>query len=237
MSNANCALNSDGTLKDASEIDWFHDPDDDMPVVMGQRCSGRATKPSARVREANEMLSVSVGPVKQKRGLGSLSDNENYGDDDGLQKSMYSKASPLLSNDPLSQGKRLCRRDETAPIAHSPTTPTSTQDATDHVTAQDTTRNTGPLSTPSINRTSSNEWLDDVEVQDIGAATFKACRNDRTLDLDAFFGQPYAAKSKDGKTRRVRDCNQCAKKGYPSQIVSDASTCRRHIAFRHAVSR
>jgi len=96
-------------------------------------------------------------------------------------------------------------------MAHSPTTPTSTRDTADHVTTQDTTRNIGP-STPSIDRTSSNEWL---EVQDVGAATFKACRNDRTLDLDAFFGRPYAAKSKDGKTRRVRDCNQCAKKGYP----------------------
>jgi len=69
MSNANCALNSDGTLKDASEIDWFHDPGDNMPVVMGQRRSGRATKPSVRVREANKMLSVSMGPVKQNEGL------------------------------------------------------------------------------------------------------------------------------------------------------------------------
>ena len=57
-----------------------------------------------------------------------LSSDENSGDDGGLQKSMYSKALPLLSNDPLSQGKCLCCRDETAPIAHSPTTPTSTQD-------------------------------------------------------------------------------------------------------------
>lgn len=71
-----------GTCKDASEIEWFHDPDDDMPisphpessskalppgprtldsfigshrpatVVAGSRRSGRPIKPSAKVREA-----------------------------------------------------------------------------------------------------------------------------------------------------------------------------------------
>jgi hypothetical protein len=28
-----CALNADGSLKDASEINWVHDPDDKIPTA------------------------------------------------------------------------------------------------------------------------------------------------------------------------------------------------------------
>lgn len=30
-----CALRPDGSLKDASEITWVHDPDDEKPVASG----------------------------------------------------------------------------------------------------------------------------------------------------------------------------------------------------------
>ena len=30
-----CALRLDGSLKDASEISWVHDPDDEIPVASG----------------------------------------------------------------------------------------------------------------------------------------------------------------------------------------------------------
>jgi len=130
------------------------------------------------------------------------------------------------------EGKRLCHAgifeaDEAVSTAISPTT----LDTTDHV--QVTTQDA--ISTPSVERVSSQEWLEDVEVQDIGMGV-KTCHSDRTLDIDAFFGKPYTTTSKDGKMRRVRDCDACHKKGHPSQIVSDSSTCRRHVAFRHAVS-
>jgi hypothetical protein len=29
-----CALNPDGSLKDASEITWHRDPDDETPIVI-----------------------------------------------------------------------------------------------------------------------------------------------------------------------------------------------------------
>jgi hypothetical protein len=57
-----CAIAEDGTLLDASEIVFYHDPDDDNPLpntssesaVVGSRRSGRVTRPSARVLEAND---------------------------------------------------------------------------------------------------------------------------------------------------------------------------------------
>lgn len=35
MQSDQCAVNADGTLKDASEIDWFHDPDNITPIGTG----------------------------------------------------------------------------------------------------------------------------------------------------------------------------------------------------------
>ncbi|KAF8999505.1 hypothetical protein BDQ17DRAFT_1328242 [Cyathus striatus] len=37
MAEDNCALNCDGTLKDASEIQWHHDPDDEMPLLKNNK--------------------------------------------------------------------------------------------------------------------------------------------------------------------------------------------------------
>ena len=63
-------------------------------------------------------------------------------------------------------------------------------------------------STTSIRRTDSNitELLDDVDVQDTNVETIKSRREDKTLDVSAFFGKPYSHKAKDAKTRTVRDC-------------------------------
>ncbi|KAG2365200.1 hypothetical protein BDR07DRAFT_1481578 [Suillus spraguei] len=77
-----------------------------------------------------------------------------------------------------------------------------------------------------------NGLLEYIDVQDINM-TMKPCQEDKTMDISAFFGVPYAAKSKDGKTHNIRDCKSCQKKGLPHQIVSDTSTCRRHVAYRH----
>ncbi|KAG1731110.1 uncharacterized protein EDB91DRAFT_1085222 [Suillus paluster] len=60
--------------------------------------------------------------------------------------------------------------------------------------------------------------LEDIDVQDI-STTMKAHREDKTMDVSAFFGAPYAAKLKDGKTCNVRDCKSCCKKGLPHQIT------------------
>ena len=40
MSTDQCALNLDGSLKDASEIPWFNDPDDEIPVASGSTLTG-----------------------------------------------------------------------------------------------------------------------------------------------------------------------------------------------------
>lgn len=66
-------------------------------------------------------------------------------------------------------------------------------------------------SATSIRRTDSNftEWLDDVDVQDTNVETVKTRREDKTLDVSAFFGKPYSHKAKDAKTRTVRDCEPC----------------------------
>jgi hypothetical protein len=36
----NCALNDDGTLKDASQIEWCYDPDDPSPMAQGGLSEG-----------------------------------------------------------------------------------------------------------------------------------------------------------------------------------------------------
>ncbi|KAG1887876.1 hypothetical protein F4604DRAFT_1916749 [Suillus subluteus] len=85
MSQDSCALNADGTLKDASEIKFYNDPDDDVPlpqvpsteptrnafsvllnaghtpatVAAGSWRSGRPSKPSARIRDADNACGLS----------------------------------------------------------------------------------------------------------------------------------------------------------------------------------
>ncbi|KAG2080597.1 uncharacterized protein F5147DRAFT_784180 [Suillus discolor] len=92
MSEDCCALNADGTLKDASEITFFNDPDDKVPlpqvassaqpsssttsakdtfsillkagctpatVAAGSRRSGWPSKPSARIRDADNACGLS----------------------------------------------------------------------------------------------------------------------------------------------------------------------------------
>ncbi|KAF9010554.1 hypothetical protein BDQ17DRAFT_1420914 [Cyathus striatus] len=76
ISDVGCAVRADGSLKDASEIQFFHDKDNDLPMAIGSpsasedsateasnakekaptkvRTSTRKTKPSQRVREAAE---------------------------------------------------------------------------------------------------------------------------------------------------------------------------------------
>jgi len=105
-----CALHADGSLKDASDIVFFNDPDDDVlllqvpssaepsssnqstrdafavllkaghtlaPVTAGSRRSGRPSKPSARVRDADNACgpSSSLSARTRKRGLSSATDH------------------------------------------------------------------------------------------------------------------------------------------------------------------
>ncbi|KAJ8587607.1 hypothetical protein M405DRAFT_863602 [Rhizopogon salebrosus TDB-379] len=81
---SNCAIGSDGCLKDASEIEWFNDPDDNWPIsaaannstqplhpffsgasspatfVAGARRSGRASRPSTRIVDPDNVASSST---------------------------------------------------------------------------------------------------------------------------------------------------------------------------------
>ena len=65
VSNAGCAVGPDG-LKDASEIDFFHDPDDDIPLepVVPTRRSSRVKKPSEKV---SQMETSEAQATVQKR--------------------------------------------------------------------------------------------------------------------------------------------------------------------------
>ncbi|KAG1878521.1 hypothetical protein C8R48DRAFT_768082 [Suillus tomentosus] len=65
--------------------------------------------------------------------------------------------------------------------------------------------------------TDDNRFLEDINVQDIDTPT-KMQQEDKIMDVGAFFGAPYATKSKDRKACSVRDCKTCHKKGLPHQI-------------------
>ncbi|KAG2107425.1 uncharacterized protein F5147DRAFT_774255 [Suillus discolor] len=108
MSEDCCALNADGTLKDASEITFFNDPDDKVPlpqvassaqpsssttsakdafsvllkagctpatVAAGSRRSGRPSKPSARICDADNACGLSSSTNRRKRALSSATDH------------------------------------------------------------------------------------------------------------------------------------------------------------------
>lgn len=52
------------------------------------------------------------------------------------------------------------------------------------------------------------DFLEDIDVQDTSVPAAVRCE-EKSRDVGAFFGQPYAHKAKDGKTRNVRDCETC----------------------------
>lgn len=83
-----CAQNADGSLRNASQITWYHDADDEVPIpgpkcsalpphpfftgsakpvgiVVGSRRSARTTRPSARIADPDNVES-SVNSGKRK---------------------------------------------------------------------------------------------------------------------------------------------------------------------------
>ncbi|KAH9989994.1 hypothetical protein BJV77DRAFT_1069245 [Russula vinacea] len=58
-----CAVNPDGSLKDAADIDWPFDVDDEVPSVpaaaAGSQCSGRIICPSNRILDPNNAMGLS----------------------------------------------------------------------------------------------------------------------------------------------------------------------------------
>jgi hypothetical protein len=51
---SNSAVNANGILKDASEIEWFHDPDDDMPISPHPESSSKALPPGPRTLDCEQ---------------------------------------------------------------------------------------------------------------------------------------------------------------------------------------
>ncbi|KAG1831091.1 hypothetical protein EV424DRAFT_1343216 [Suillus variegatus] len=102
---SNSAVNANGILKDASKIEWYHDPDDDMPIsphpessskalppgplVAGSRRSGQPIKPSAKVREAASSAipakrsGTTTMPPATKRPLVFATSSSTIGNNDG----------------------------------------------------------------------------------------------------------------------------------------------------------
>ncbi|KAG1752300.1 uncharacterized protein EDB91DRAFT_1077735 [Suillus paluster] len=108
MSQDTCVLNADGSLKDASDITFFNDPDDNVPlpqvspstqpststastrnaysvllkaghtpatVAAGSWRSGRPSKPSARIRDADNACRLSSSSGTRKCALSSATDH------------------------------------------------------------------------------------------------------------------------------------------------------------------
>jgi hypothetical protein len=68
-SDPGCAVNPDGSLKDASEIDWVFDKDDEAPLVAaGSRHSGHTIRPSSCIIDPNNAMGLvgSAAAGKQK---------------------------------------------------------------------------------------------------------------------------------------------------------------------------
>ena len=56
----------------------------------------------------------------------------------------------------------------------------------------------------------SDGLLADVRVTQIGALAIPARREEKTRDVDQFFGPTYQKTGNDGRSRKVRDCKACA---------------------------
>ncbi|KAG1875360.1 hypothetical protein C8R48DRAFT_669625 [Suillus tomentosus] len=69
---SNCAVGADGALKDASEIQWFNDADDDTPITPPP---AHPFKPSAHLQAAdNTSTESSSGMHPHKRALSNADD-------------------------------------------------------------------------------------------------------------------------------------------------------------------
>ncbi|KAF5372628.1 hypothetical protein D9758_005262 [Tetrapyrgos nigripes] len=110
MSSEQCAVNADGSLKDANEIDFYHDPDDAAPIagpsmtkaVRGQQTHNKHAKMLASVEsdkyEADGITLSKPGPcvhrrqrLKKKKGeeYDTDIDDENYSDSGSASSTDY----------------------------------------------------------------------------------------------------------------------------------------------------
>ncbi|KAG2090927.1 hypothetical protein BD769DRAFT_1679461 [Suillus cothurnatus] len=53
---SNSAVNANGILKDASEIEWYHDPDDDMPISPHPESLSKALPPGPHTLDSSKAL-------------------------------------------------------------------------------------------------------------------------------------------------------------------------------------
>jgi hypothetical protein len=59
MSESNCAVGSDGKLKDATDIDWYNDPDDNDPIApSGPSSTLQASSSASQIKPAPDTFSV-----------------------------------------------------------------------------------------------------------------------------------------------------------------------------------
>ncbi|KAF8988818.1 hypothetical protein BDQ17DRAFT_1434859 [Cyathus striatus] len=77
MNSENCAQNPNGTLKDTSEIQWFNDPDDEIPISQPKKSKSKNVK--AKLTTAKKAKIESFLDLEAAVGSGS----EDDGDDDG----------------------------------------------------------------------------------------------------------------------------------------------------------
>src|SRR6267154_2889412 len=76
-----CGLGADGTLLDASQIQWYNDPDDDIPLLPTARRFTRISRPAPKLVDPNNAIlrkCKASRPVVVSEG----SEEESEGDQD-----------------------------------------------------------------------------------------------------------------------------------------------------------
>ncbi|KAF8993444.1 hypothetical protein BDQ17DRAFT_1368346 [Cyathus striatus] len=83
MPQEQCALNKDGTLKDARDIDWYNDVDDEVSLLNTQKVvSNAGNKSKKRKRNYNVFLDLEAGDGSDSDEEDTDIDDNSIGDED-----------------------------------------------------------------------------------------------------------------------------------------------------------
>ena len=77
-----CGLGADGTLLDASQIQWYNDPDDDTPLIPAARRSTRTTRPAPKLVDPNNAITLRKCKASRPVVVSEGSEEESEGDRD-----------------------------------------------------------------------------------------------------------------------------------------------------------
>ncbi|KAJ7488681.1 hypothetical protein B0H11DRAFT_1912832 [Mycena galericulata] len=231
MSNSTlgCAQNSDGTLREASEIQFFHDVDDQHPIsgpsaagsssspthpfftgtarpvgkIAGSRRSARQPRPSARISDPNNV-----------EGSGSRSGKRKQASPAPAARKAR-RISTILSDAESSEDSEGPNDSDAAPLEDTEADDTDGQDAMD------------------VDHYESIKAMGDA---DHARITSKLSRSDTTADINTVFTRMKDRKNpRTGVLESGALCQVCQKSGLPDSscfLTGSVTTLRKHIA-RH----